>query len=263
MNISHDEYLKFLSPEVMDETLAFHAKGNYTIHKATQHLSALHQIPPKDLEKLTGNELKLNTIVAPSKNKEPTLTPLASPHPLRRNSSCERFEARPLHFDIVQALLAPLLTKSPTTYKRGYPSGGALYPIEVFCINLHNKIEQWSTESDALHLLPSSRSLEAHTPSIDIHQLTEAIIPESIDIGSPSLALIYSIYLPKALFKYRYRGYRLSLMEAGSMYMITDLRCKELQLNSRPWSGYTDHQVTKNLNLNPSLFLPVCIQLIG
>lgn len=80
MNISHDEYLKFLSPEVMDETLAFHAKGNYTIHKATQHLSALHQIPPKDLEKLTGNELKLNTIVAPSKNKEPTLTPLASPH---------------------------------------------------------------------------------------------------------------------------------------------------------------------------------------
>ncbi|HDS1815284.1 SagB/ThcOx family dehydrogenase [Pseudomonas sp. GD03651] len=263
MSISHDEYLKFITPEVMDETLAFHAKGNYTIHKATQHLSTLHYIPPKTLEKLTGNELILNSILATNKIEGPTLTPLADTHPLRRNSSCERFESRPLHFRTIQALLAPLLTKSPTTYKRGYPSGGALYPIEVFCINLNNKIEQWPTESDALHLLPSSRSLEAHSPSIDIRQLTEAIIPENIDIGSPSLALIYLIYLPKALFKYRYRGYRLSLMEVGSMYMITDLNCKELQLNSRPWSGYTDHQITKNLRLNPTLFLPACIQLIG
>lgn len=47
------------------------------------------------------------------------------------------------------------------------------------------------------------------------------------------------------------------------MYMLTDLRCKELHLESRPWSGYTDHQITKSLNLNPALFLPVCIQLIG
>ncbi len=263
MNISHDEYLKFICPDVMDETLAFHAKGNYIIHEATQHLSTLHHIPSKDLTKLTGNELRLNTITAPSKTKELTLRPLANSHSLRRNNSCDQFKDRPLHFKTVQALLSPLLTKSSTAYNRGYPSGGALYPIEVFCINLNNKIEQWPTETNALHLLPSSRSLEAHSPSINIRKLTEAIIPKNVDIGRPSLALIYLIYLPKALFKYRYRGYRLSLMEAGSMYMITDLRCKELHLNSRPWSGYTDHQVTKNLNLNPTLFLPTCIQLIG
>lgn len=71
MNISHDEYLKFTTPEVMDETLAFHAKGNYTIHKSIQHLSTLHHIPAKDLESLTGNELKLNTLTSSNTNKIP------------------------------------------------------------------------------------------------------------------------------------------------------------------------------------------------
>lgn len=247
----------------MDETLAFHAKGNYTIHKSIQHLSTLHHIPAKDLESLTGNELKLNTLTSSNTNKIPSLAPLPTAHPLHRSNSCERFKKRSLHFNMVQELLAPLLVKSTSTYKRGYPSGGALYPIEVFCINLNDTIEQWPTESDALHLLASSRTLEAHSPSINTTQLIAGITPQNIDIGSPALALIYFIYLPKALFKYRYRGYRLSLMEAGSMYMLTDLRCKELHLESRPWSGYTDHQITKSLNLNPALFLPVCIQLIG
>ncbi|MEN4829593.1 MULTISPECIES: SagB/ThcOx family dehydrogenase [unclassified Pseudomonas] len=263
MLISHDEYLKFTSPNVIDETLAFHAKGNYTIHKATQHLSTLHHIPSHDLEKLSGNELILNTLANESERSAINLTPLPASHPLQRNNSCDHFGGRPMHFDTVRLLLAPLLVKSDSTYKRGYPSGGALFPIEVFCINLDDTIEAWPAETSALHLLSSSRTLEAHSSTINIQTLSRAITAQNTAIGSPALALIFCIYLPKALFKYRYRGYRLSLMEAGSMYMLTDLRCKELDLRSRPWSGFTDHQITKNLNLNPTLFLPACIQLIG
>lgn len=263
MLTSHDQYLKYTAPDVIDETLAFHAKGNYTIHKATQHLSTLHQIPLKDLEKLTGNELILDTLTKESAHPSLNLTSLPPPHPLQRNNSCEYFDQRTLHFDTVQSLLAPLLVKSDSTYRRGYPSGGALFPIEVFCINLNNRVEAWPTESSALHLLSSSRTLEAHSPTINSQTLFRAITPQNTTIGTPALALIYFIYLPKALFKYRYRGYRLSLMEAGSMYMLTDLRCKELGLHCRPWSGFTDHQITKNMSLNPTLFLPACIQLIG
>ncbi|MDE4540932.1 MULTISPECIES: SagB/ThcOx family dehydrogenase [unclassified Pseudomonas] len=263
MSITHDHYLKYTSPSVLDETLAFHAKGNYVIHKTTHHLSTLHQLPPSALEKLTGNELQLNILACENGQGNIELTGLPSSHPLKRNSSCERFNERPLHFDTVRTLLAPLLEKDSTTGKRGYPSGGALYPIEVFCINLNNTIQQWPSEQSALHLLPSSRSFEVHTPDLNSKPLARAILPMTADMGSPSLALIYFIYLPKALFKYRYRGYRLALMEVGSMYMLTDLRCKELKLGSRPWSGFTDHQVSKYLNLNPTLFLPACIQLIG
>ena len=263
MITSHDQYLKFSATDVIDETLAFHAKGNYIIHKATQHVSALHQIPSNELDALAGKELQLNTLLNKNCHSLLKLAPLAPDHFLNRNNSCERFTERPLHFNTVQSLLAPLLVKTGSTYKRGYPSGGALYPIEVFCINLSNKIEGWPTNSNVLHLLASSKTFECHSPDINHQLLSQTITPLNDCIGSPSLALIFCIYLPKALFKYRHRGYRLSLMEAGSMYMLIDLRCKELNLDSRPWSGFTDHQITKHLNLNPTLFLPACIQLIG
>ncbi|MCO7516907.1 nitroreductase family protein [Pseudomonas guariconensis] len=263
MSIPHDHYLKFTTREVTDETLAFHAKGNFVIHRATRHLSTLHHIPLKELKKLTGNELKLNIFTSEKGHRGEALQPLRQNHSLHRNNSCNWFDEREMQFETVKALLSPLLVKGGSSYRRGYPSGGALYPIEVFCINLNNKIKHWPTESSALHLLPSSRTLEAYSPKINIDLLSNAITQEHDNIGSPSLAIIYFIYLPKAIFKYRYRGYRLALMEAGSMYMLTDLRCKELQLHSRPWSGFTDYEVTKELNLNPALFLPACIQLIG
>ncbi|MNE23520.1 hypothetical protein D3C80_1167770 [compost metagenome] len=160
-------------------------------------------------------------------------------------------------------MVSPLLTQDGHPYKRGYPSGGALYPIEVFIVNLDNKISNWPSKCNVLHLLPTSRKFEIHSPRIDTKQISQAITSKGSNIGNPALALIYMAYLPKVLFKYRYRGYRLALMEVGSMYMLIDLRCKELNLNSRPWSGFTDHEITKSLNLNPALLIPLCIQFVG
>ncbi|MGJ7549062.1 SagB/ThcOx family dehydrogenase [Pseudomonas alloputida] len=262
MSTSHDQYLKFVSNELIDEVLNFHAKGNYVIHPATQHLSTLHHVPAADLATLSGNELSLHPLPSCSDNPSLAPQPLPHHHPLRRNDSCNDFKASRIDFETIKAILAPLVRKDSSS-KRGYPSGGALYPIEVFCVNLNNRVEGWPKASSALHLLANSRTLEAHSQTIDDHNLSSAIIGSSTPIGSPALALVYYIYLPKALFKYRQRGYRLALMEAGSMYMLTDLRCKELGLNSRPWAAFTDHQVTKHLNLNPTLFLSTCIQLIG
>ncbi|WP_296234582.1 SagB/ThcOx family dehydrogenase [Pseudomonas sp. UBA4617] len=263
MSVPHDHYLTFVSSEILDETLAFHAKGNYTVHKTTQHASTLHHIPKKTLEELTGNELPLNILNNELSDKALNLPTLKAGHHLKRNESCDHFTESNLNFGTIKSLVSPLLTKNEHPYKRGYPSGGALYPIEVFLVNLGNKIFQWPSDCNALHLLPSSRTFEIHSPGIDSNKLSQAILPKESTIGTPALALIYLAYLPKALFKYRYRGYRLALMEAGSMYMLIDLRCKELSLNSRPWSGFTDHEVTKNLDLNPALFIPLCIQFVG
>ncbi|MDZ3993786.1 SagB/ThcOx family dehydrogenase [Pseudomonas sp. Teo4] len=263
MSIPHDYYLKFISNEVLDDTLIYHNKGNFVIHKATQHFSTLHHIPNKELEQLTGNELKLNISQSTSSCQNLSLPVLPVEHHLRRNDSCAKFDNGPLDFCKVQALLAPLLKKENCGYNRGYPSGGALYPVEVFCCNLNNQVNHWPTDSNCLHLLPSSRKFENYSPEINIHELQKSLIPEPFDLGTPSIALIYCIYLPKAIFKYRYRGYRLAHMEAGSMYMLVDLRCKELRLESRLWSGFSDHELAQRLNLNPTLFLPACIQFIG
>ena len=62
MNISHDQYLKYIQQDVLDETLFFHAKGNYVTHDSVRHMSTLHHIPASELDKLTGNELRLNIL---------------------------------------------------------------------------------------------------------------------------------------------------------------------------------------------------------
>ncbi|MHC6224736.1 nitroreductase family protein [Pseudomonas sp. X10] len=262
MNIPHDYYLKFIENEVIYNTLLFHNRGNFVIHKSTQHFSTLHHIPQNELPILTGNELRLNPFPEQLRSRI-ALSPLAQNHTLKRNDSCEKFKKRTIPFTDVKKILSPLLRKEGSTYRRGYPSGGALYPVEVFCCNLENRITAWPSSNKTLHLLSNSKQLESHSPNINQDKLKNALIPKPSNLGHPALALIYCIYLPKAIFKYRYRGYRLAHMEAGSMYMLTDLRCKELHLDSRLWSGFTDHEVAQGLRLNPSLFLPACVQFIG
>lgn len=263
MSLSHDQYLKYLDENVLCDTSEFHAKGNYTIHPLCRHMSTLHHLPDEDLQTLSGNELRLNLFKRTLEGPQSSIEPLPVSNPLLRNDSCEHFPDRTLTFDGLKRLLAPLIVKQKTGYKRGYPSGGALYPVELFCCNLRASKSDWPCSADILNLLPETCSFEVLPTYGQNDLIRRAINPYLMSLGRPSWALIYVMFLPKTLFKYRYRGYRLALIETGEMAMLTDLRCKELNLNTRLWSGFTDHEVTQGLGLNPALFFPACVQLIG
>lgn len=260
-NIPHDYYLKFIDSKVNEDILHFHNKGNFTIHDCVRNISYLHNLQAELLIDLTGNELQLYpdmdiTLAGP------TLDNLSDASPLYRNHSCDFFEDLSISFETVKQLISPLLKKQENTHKRGYPSAGALYPVEVFCCSL-SPSNTWPCAEKILHFLPNSRKFEILQDSYDISSLKEAILPSGHNIGNPSLAIIYVIYMPKTLFKYRYRGYRLALMETGSMYMLVDLQSKALHLKSRQWSGYTDYMICKSMGLNPTLFYPSCVHFIG
>ncbi|MGJ7518478.1 SagB/ThcOx family dehydrogenase [Pseudomonas baetica] len=260
-NIPHDFYLKFLDPKVYDDTLNFHSKGNFTIHECVKNISCLHNLPPQLLADLTGNELHLYPDMDITLEGH-TLESLRIENSLHRDHSCDFFDGSSVDFESVKQIVKPLLTKNNNTSKRGYPSAGALYPVEVFFCSLLSS-NTWPCTEKVLHLLPNSRKFEILQGCLETSPLVEAILPNGSSVGNPSHAIIYMMYLPKALFKYRYRGYRLALMETGSMYMLVDLQCKALKFKSRPWSGYTDNMVCKAMGLNPTLFYPSCIQLIG
>ncbi|NUT78562.1 SagB/ThcOx family dehydrogenase [Pseudomonas sp. C1C7] len=260
-NIPHDFYLKFLDQKVYDDTLNFHTKGNFTTHECVRNISCLHNFQPQLLGDLTGNELQLYPDMDITL-EEHALENLSIESPLHRDHSCDFFDGTTVDFELIKQVVKPLLTKSTNSSKRGYPSAGALYPVEVFCCSLSSS-NIWPCPEKVLHLLPSSRKFEILQGSQETNLLMEAILPTGNSVGNPSHAIIYMMYLPKTLFKYRYRGYRLALMETGSMYMLVDLQCKAIKLKSRPWSGYTDNMVCRALSLNPTLFYPSCIQLIG
>lgn len=261
-NIPHDNYLALTDPATLHETLRFHSRGNFCLHAATKELTKLHSIPSSDLKLLSGNELRYNLLDENLLHEWP-LQSINRDSPLLRERSCNYFSDRPVKFSTLMSLMSPLVATQENSYHRGYPSGGALYPIDVFCCRINPKDEFWPEESDILHLLANSSRFESIHQARPTDYLKEAILPFENSIGTPYCALIYMAYLPKTVFKYKSRGYRLALMEVGSMYMLIDLQCKSLGLKNRVWSGYTDYMVSNALSVNPALTLPLCVQFIG
>lgn len=260
-NIPHDYYLRFIDPCVYDEVLGFHNKGNFTFHPAIKDRTCLHRLDEKHLRQLTGNELAFYpdmdltvALTLPQESRDKSLL---------RNESCEQFLPLSLDFAEVEKLVCPLLSRSIDSYKRGYPSGGALYPAEIFLCSLTEENFNWPCAEKILHLLPRSRKFEVMQINTDIEELKAALLSSPNSIGTPSLAIVYTIYMPKNIFKYRYRGYRMALMEVGSIYMLVELQAKALGLGCRLWSAYTDSMLCKALGINPALFFPVCVHFIG
>ncbi|MHA4980416.1 SagB/ThcOx family dehydrogenase [Pseudomonas extremorientalis] len=260
-NIPHDYYLRFIESSVYDEVLEFHNKGNFTFHGATKGRTVLHRLDEKSLEQLTGNELALYpdmdlslAINISQDDREGALY---------RNESCEDFASLLLEFSDVEKLMFPLLSRDLDSCKRGYPSGGALYPAEVFLCSMIEDDPTWPCPGKVLHLLPKSRKFEVMQIQIAVEELKAALLFSSNKIGTPSLAIVYAVYMPKNLFKYRYRAYRMALMEVGSIYMLVELQAKLLGLSCRLWSAYTDLMLCKVLGINPALFFPMCVHFVG
>ncbi|MEQ4280813.1 SagB/ThcOx family dehydrogenase [Pseudomonas syringae] len=261
-SIPHDYYLKFLDSDVYDKISTFHNLTNFTMHDATQDITYLHNITEKTLQNLTGNELHLYPDMhAYTSNQK--MKPLPNDHPLARKESCDFFIKGGVSFTEIKEILSPLIKLEKHDYKRGYPSGGGLYPVEVFICDLSGETHGWPAEGKVLHLLSKTRTFEVVKNIKSIDLLKRALLPNNVRIGEPNVAIVYAAYMPKTVFKYRYRGYRLANLEVGSLYMLIDLLCSNLKIQSRVWSGYCDDMLCKSLGLNPTLFFPLCTHLIG
>ena len=115
-----------------------------------------------------------------------------------------------IEFSLISRIFAQALAADQQR-RRPYPSGGALYTVEAVLIT--GPRVRGGQSLSALHFLPVSNAFEVlttHVAATDFSSLT--------DIPNPSFCVLYCVNLKKSIFKYRSRGYRLSLLEAGSMY---------------------------------------------
>jgi SagB-type dehydrogenase family enzyme len=259
--IPHDYYLRFLDSLVYDEVLDFHSKGNFSLHEAFKYCTGLHSLDEEHLAKLTGNELALYPDM--ELHVDLALSDDDRAKYLYRNESCDKFASVSVDFADIEKLVFPLLSRTRESYKRGYPSGGALYPVEIFVCSLVENQPAWPEAGRVLHLLPASRKFEVMQHDIKCEAVKAAMLSSPGDLGNPSAAIIYVAYMPKNIFKYRYRGYRMALMEVGSIYMLVEIQAKKLGLACRLWSAYTDSMLCKVLGLNPTLFFPMCVHFVG
>lgn len=138
---------------------------------------------------------------------------------------------------------------------RTYPSGGALYPIQMIIYaqqveGLESGLYQFSAFDNRLYRISGELDPEAFsrlTPSTD--PARNPIYPGSDFRKVAFFCFLYADFTNQA-DKYGLRAYRLALLEAGHAAQNLLLATTALQLKSIPLAGFYDDRAHQLLQLN-------------
>lgn len=138
---------------------------------------------------------------------------------------------------------------------RTYPSGGALYPIQMIIYaqqveGLQSGLYQFSAFDNRLYRISGELdpdSLSRLTPSTDPDR--NPIYPGSDFRKAAFFCFLYADFTNQA-DKYGLRAYRLALLEAGHAAQNLLLVTTALQLKSVPLAGFYDDRAHQLLQLN-------------
>ncbi len=255
-NVNFYNVNKHVDLKVKQDILRFHNKGNILIDNQFVPSLCFPPLPITVLQDLEGHD----TEISPFHHESIPCTSTQNIS-IRRNRSASEFAATKIDFSILQTLLNESFA-ADDALRRPYPSGGALYTIEVLCCIFNEKLHE-SPVSGIYHYRSNLKKLQLlrETPSEEIIQRVLHAEPEKS--REANFIFIYMINLPKAIVKYRYRGYRLAWMEVGAMFMQADLVAKELGLKNRLSSSFNDFEITKFAQLDSHSFIPAVVQLFG
>lgn len=140
--------------------------------------------------------------------------------------------------------------------RRPYPSGGALYSAEAILIT--GEMVEGVPPFSVAHYLAGSNRFELLPAQFDKDRY-DAIAT----LKGAAFYVAYFINLKRATFKYRSRGYRLALLEIGSMYHQVATIAQENGIASRVLAGFSEYEFTKACGLDSRLLLPAAIQAFG
>jgi len=150
-------------------------------------------------------------------------------------------ERRPLSLDDVGTLLAAAYrarhhddTAPP---RRPVPSGGALYPLELYVLPLAVS----GVGRAAFHYQPFRHRLVALRP-VREEEVAATLVDPSLAARS-SLVVVITAMFWRSRFKYGLRGYRFALLEAGHVVQNVVLAATALRLPALPLGGWYDRRV--------------------
>jgi SagB-type dehydrogenase family enzyme len=159
---------------------------------------------------------------------------------LDRRRSRQPRRGRGLALGDVASLLAAAYgsaTRAGGVARRRVPSGGALYPLEVYGLPL--AVE--SLGRSVFHYDPYGHRLETLAPFTE-EELAAALVDPTIVPGA-ALAFVITAMFWRTRFKYGLRGYRFALLEAGHVVQNLTLVAAALDLPLVPLGGWYDRRV--------------------
>lgn len=128
---------------------------------------------------------------------------------------------------------------------RAVPSGGALYPLELYAA----AVRVTDLEPGLYHFDPLWPGLEPLRPGLTAEEL--AVLSTYPDIASSAAVLIFiAAVFGRTRFKYGLRGYRFALLEAGHVAQNLLLAATALGLGAVPLGAFFDRRTDTFLRLD-------------
>ncbi|MBY0264341.1 MAG: SagB/ThcOx family dehydrogenase [Holosporales bacterium] len=254
-----------LDQKVYEETRAFHAKTNNFLLPGALCVATSEDAKQKLIQEIEYTDIP----ISPFDSKR-VLCPMdGAPLFPQRQKSAEEFLNPPIAAAALFQLLQNAFGESQVNQRslRPYPSGGALYSVQVI-VGIRGGRFSCEPHSEPLrtgfyHYRPSLNALDPLASLEDAQLVDLTLNDDQRPLGHFNFCLIYVSFLAKAMFKYSHRGYRLSLLEAGSMYQQAGLCAQSLGLRERVWSYFEDQRLCKVIGLNPVCYFPLIAQLFG
>lgn len=166
---------------------------------------------------------------------------------LERRRSSAPLRRRPLRLAQVSTLLdcAYGVRATAVGARRTVPSGGALYPLELyaFCTAVEG------VQSGLHHYDPFTHRLEQLGDRAALPGLADALVDAAL-VERAALLLLVTAVLWRTRFKYGARGYRFALLEAGHVAQNVVLACAALRLPALPIGGFYDRAVDAVVGAN-------------
>lgn len=180
-----------------------------------------------------------------------------------RKPSLQKFSGKKIDFSVVQQLLIQSFSPNPAGI-RPYPSAGGLYPVEPLVFLFEERIDNLPAHaSGCYHFRPVSKKLQC-LKKLTIEYFYDKLLHQYMDNNHlPAFGVLYLAHAGKAIFKYRYRGYRHALMEAGSMYQQATGISDSLGLRNTVWSTFSEHEMLHALELEYGTYMPLTMQFFG
>lgn len=233
------------------ETISLIKHGNFSITDTNPRLISRVQFTECEISPFHKNDIDCGSVETTE---------------FARQASTFKFSKQKIDFAALQNILVNAFSPNTVDGQRPYPSAGGLYPVEPLVFLFEDKINDFNAQpSGCYHFRPISKKLQL-IKKIGAQHFYEKMLHDFVgnDLQRwPNFCVLYLAHINKAIFKYRYRGYRHALMEAGSMYQHATYVSQQMGLRTTVWSTFSEPQMLYELGLDHGTYMPLTMQLFG
>jgi SagB-type dehydrogenase family enzyme len=135
-----------------------------------------------------------------------------------------------------------------TSYPRPFrviPSGGALYPLEIYI----HATRVHGLEPGLYHYDPEDHGLDILRNADESEAISGSMVQSGLGRDAAAILMISAVFA-RSTFKYGDRGYRFVLFEAGHLSQNANLTAQEMNLVTANIGGYNDRAIDRYLGLD-------------